>query len=144
MLFRFVARPTSAEPRRPEETRLAKGQSALPVLLAGALAIRDGTLLFEGSAQNHAPARLEIRDLNADVPAPLPLGPLRIHVSGRLPGEATGSFDLTGSIQLEDGDRLPIEAQMKVHALEAAQLASYFGLSGSSGAAFSGDRKSVV
>ena len=136
-LIRRAARPGSAEPRR-EETRSVKGQPALPVLLAGALAIRDGTLLIESPVQNHAPARLEIRDLNADTPAPPSLGPRRIHASGRLPGEATGSFDLTASIQSEDGDRLPIEAQLKVRALEAAQLASYFGLSGSSAAAFSG------
>ena len=136
-LITRAARPASAEPRR-EETRSVRGQPALPVLLAGALAIRDGTLVFESPAQNHAPARLEIRDLSVDAPAPLPLSPLRIHVSGRLPGEATGSFDLTASIRSEDGDRLPIEAQLKVRGLEAAQLASYFGLSGSSAAPFSG------
>jgi AsmA protein len=135
-LIRPVTRPALAEPRRPEGTPSVRGQPALPVLLAGALTIRDGTLLFESATQNHA--RLEIRDLNLDVPAPLPLNPFRIHASGRLPGEVSGSFDLTGSLRSQEGDRLPIEAQMRVRGLEASQLASYLGLSGPAAAAFSG------
>lgn len=137
-LIRPAARPALAEPRRPEGTPPVRGQPVLPILVAGALTIRDGTLLFESATQNHDPARLEIRDLNLDVPAPLPLNPLRIHASGRLPGEVSGSFDLTVSLRSQEGDRLPIEAQLRVRGLEASQLASSLGLSGSSAAAFSG------
>ena len=136
-LIRPAARPALAEPRRPEGTPSVRGQPVLPILVAGALTIRDGTLLFESATQNHDPARLEIRDLNLDAPAPLPLNPLRIHASGRLPGEVSGSFDLTVSLRSQEGDRLPIEAQLGVRGLEASQLASYLGLSGPT-AAFSG------
>ncbi|MBI3780140.1 MAG: AsmA family protein, partial [candidate division NC10 bacterium] len=136
-LIRRAARPASAEPRR-EDARSVKGQPTLPVLLAGALAIRDGTLLFESPTERHGPVRREIQGLDVDVTAPVLATPLHLHASGRLPGEAPGSFDLTGSIRVEEGDRLPIEATLKVHGFEAAQLASYVGLSGASASAVSG------
>ncbi len=136
-LIRPAARPASAEARR-EETRSVKGQPALPVLLARALAIRDGTLLFESFAQDRGSARLEIRDLSVDAAAPHPQSPLHLHVSGRLSGEESGSFELTGSVRTDEGDRLPIEAQLKVRGLKAEQLASHLRLSGLSAAALNG------
>ena len=137
-LVRPAARPTSAESRRPEGTKPARGQPPLPVLLAGALTIRDGTLLFESPTERHGPARREIQGLDVDVTAPVPATPLRFHVRGRLSGERPASFDLTGSVRWEEADHLPFEATLKVHGFDAAQLASYVGLSGASASAVSG------
>ena len=137
-LIRPAERPAPTEPRSPEGTRPSRGQHALPVLLAGALSIRNATLLIESPVPSHGPARLELRNVNVDAPAPQALSPLRFHVSGRPPGDASGSFDLTGSLRFEDGDRLPVEADLKVRGLEAAPLGSYLGLPGSFAATLNG------
>ncbi|MDE2179701.1 MAG: AsmA family protein [candidate division NC10 bacterium] len=138
-LIRPTARAAAAEPRRTEGTRATGGQSALPVLVAGALAIRHGSLVLDNPLYSYGPVNLEFKDVNLDIPAPLPSHPLRIHVSGQLPGETSGSFDVIGSVQRTEGDRAPIEAELHVRGLEAAQLASTLGISRySSAAAFSG------
>ncbi len=139
-LIRPTARGAAAEPRRTEGTRVARGQPTLPVLVAGAVAIRHGALVLENPLHPYGPARLELKDVNLDISAPLPRSPLRIHVSGPLPGGASGSFDLTGSLPLHEGDHSPIEAQITVRGLDAAQLASSLGVprSSPSVATFSG------
>ena len=138
-LIRPTARAAAAEPYRTDSPRAARGQPALPVLVAGALAIRHGILVLDNPLHPYGPANLELKDVNLDIPSPLPHNPLRIHVSGQLPGKASGSFDLAASVQRTEGDRVPIEAELHVRSLEAAQLASSLGLSrASAAAAFSG------
>src|SRR3990170_1460908 len=131
-LIRPAPRPAAGERRRTEATRSVRGQPVLPALFGGALTVRDGTLVLDGSSQDKGSAPLEIHGLNVDAAAPPPNAPLRISVSGRLPGETSGSFELTGSVRAEDEDRLPIEAQLSVRGLEAARLISYLGFSVSS------------
>lgn len=135
-----TARGAVTEPRRAEGTRVARGQPTLPVLMAGALAIRHGDFVLENPLHPYGPANLELKDVNLDIPTPLPPNPLRIHVSGHLPGKTSGSFDLIGSVQRYEGGRLPIEVALHTRGLEAAQLASFLGIShaSSSVAAFSG------
>jgi len=125
-LIRPTARGAAAEPRRTEGTRVAR-QPTLPVLVAGAVAIRHGALVLENPLHPYGPVNLEFKDVNLDIPAPLLPNPLRIHVSGRLPGEISGSFDLTGGLPLHEGDHSPIEVQLTVRGLDAAQLASSLG-----------------
>ncbi|MDE2060044.1 MAG: AsmA family protein [candidate division NC10 bacterium] len=138
-LIRPTARAAAAEPHPAEGTRAARGQPALPILVAGALTIRHGTLVLDNPLHPHGPVNLEFKDVNLDIPAPLPSHPLRIHVSGQLPGETSGSFDLIGSAERREGDRTPIEVALHVQGIEAAQLASTLGVSrASSVAAFSG------
>ena len=137
-LIRPTARGAAAEPRHSEGTRVAGGQPALPVLAAGMLAIRHGTLILDNPLHPHGPATLEFKDINLDIPDPLPPHPLRFHASGQLPGETTGSFDLTGSIRRTEGDHTPIEIALRVRGLEAAQLASAIGISGAGAAMFTG------
>ena len=139
-LIRPAARGAVAEPRRAEGTRVTRGQPALPVLVAGALAIRHGALVIENPLHPYGPADLEFQDVNLDIPAPLPPNPLRIYASGILPHNLSGSFDLIGSLPLHEGDHPPIEVQLTVRGIEAAQLASSIGVSrtSSSTAAFSG------
>src|SRR3990172_5053416 len=131
-LIRPAPRPATGERRRAEGTRSIRGQPTLAALLGGALTVRDGTLVLDRSSQDKGSAPLEIHGLNVDAAAPPPNAPLRISVSGRLPGETSGSFELTGSIRAEDEDRLPLEAQLSVRGLEAARLVSYLGFSVSS------------
>ena len=126
-LIRPTARGAAAEPRRTEGTRVARGQPTLPVLVAGALAIRHGALVLENPLHPYGPANLELKDVNLDISAPLPRSPLRIHASGPLPGDASGSFDLTGSLPLHEGDHSPIAVQITMRGLDAAQLASSLG-----------------
>jgi AsmA protein len=130
-LIRPAPRPPAGERRRTEATRSVRLQPVLPIALGGALTVRDGTIIFD-RLQGKRSAPLEIRGLNLDAAAPRPNAPLRISVSGRLPGEVSGSFELTGSIRAEDEDRLPIEAQLSVRGVEAARLVSYLGFSVSS------------
>lgn len=139
-LIRPTARGAVAEPRHTEGTRVARGQPTLPVLMAGALAIRHGDLVLENPLHPYGPVNLELKDVNLDIPTPLPPNPLRIHVSGHLPGKISGSFDLIGSVQRYEGDRPPIEIELHARGLEAAQLASFLGISDTSSsiAAFSG------
>lgn len=137
-LIRPTARGAAAEPRHSEGTRVAGGQPALPVLVAGTLAIRHGTLVLDNPLHPHGPATLEFKDINLDIPDPLPPHPLRFHASGQLPGETTGSFDLTGNIRRTEGDHTPIEVALRVRGLEAAQLASAIGISGAGAAMFTG------
>lgn len=126
-LIRPTAREAAVEPRHTEGTRVARGQPALPVLVAGALAIRQGALVLDNPLYPYGPVRLELKDVNVDIPAPLPHSPIRIHASGPLPGGASGSFDLTGSIQPHEGDHPSIEVALHVRGLDVAQLASSFG-----------------
>ena len=128
-LIRSAPRPATGERRRSEGTRSVRGQPTLAVLLGGALTVRDGTLVLDRSSQDKGSAPIEIRRLNVDAAAPPPNAPLRISVSGRLPGEASGSFELTWSMLVEDEDRLPIEARLHARGVEAAQLVSYLGFS---------------
>lgn len=139
-LIRPTARGAAADPRRTEGTRVARGQPTLPVLMAGALAIRHGAFVLENPLHPYGPVNLELKDVNLDISAPLPRSPLRIHVSGPLPGDASGSFDLTGSLPLHEGDHSPIEVQITVRGLDAEQLASSLGVprSSPSVATFSG------
>ena len=131
-LIRPTARGVAAEPRRAEGTRVARGQPALPILAAGALAIRHGALVLENPLHPHGPARLELKDVNLDISAPAPRSPLRIHASGPLPGNVSGSFDLTGSLQPHEGDRQPIEVEFHARGIEATKLASSLGVPRSS------------
>ncbi len=131
-LIRPTARGVAAEPRRTEGTRVARGQPALPILVAGALAIRHGALVLENPLHPHGPARLELKDVNLDISAPVPRSPIRIHASGPLPGNISGSFDLTGSLQPHEGDHQPIEVEFHARGIEAAQLASSLGVPRSS------------
>ncbi|HWQ70359.1 MAG TPA: AsmA family protein [Patescibacteria group bacterium] len=133
-----TARGATAETHRTEGTRAARGQPALPVLLAGTLAIRHGALVVDNPLHPYGPVTLEFQDINMDIPAPLPPHPLRFQADGRLPGETSGSFELTGSVQRAEGDRIPIEVELRVRGLEAAHLASAMGLSGGAAAAFTG------
>lgn len=128
-LVRPAPRAAVAEPRRPEGPRVVKGQPALPILVAGALAIQHGALRLENPFQAYGPTMLEFKDLNVDAPTSPPGGPFRIHVSGSLPGHVAGTFDLTGRMRPDAGDRSPIEVELAVRGLEAAHLASYLGLS---------------
>jgi AsmA protein len=140
-LIRPTARAATVEPHRPEGTKVARGHPALPVLAAGGLTIRHADLIFENPLHPSGPANLELKDVSLEIPTPLPPAPLRIHASGTLPGKLSGSFDLSGSIQRYEGNHPPIEVELYVRNLEAAQLASLFGLSQSSSssiAAFSG------
>ncbi len=138
-LIRPAARAATAEPHRPEGTRVARGHPALPVLAAGGLTIRHADLIFENPLHPSGPANLELKDVSLEIPTPLPPAPLRIHASGTLPGKLSGSFDLTGSIQRHEGNHPPIEVELYVRNLETTQLASLFGLLQSSSlAAFSG------
>ena len=131
-LIRPAPRPAAGERRQTEAMRSVRGQPVLPALFGGALTVRDGTIVFDRPLQGKRSAPLEIRGLNADAAAPPPNAPLRISVSGRLPDEVSGSFELTGSVRAEDEDRLPIEAQLSVRGVEAARLVSYLGFSVSS------------
>ena len=131
-LIRPTARGVAAEPRRTEGARVGRGQPALPILVAGALAVRHGALVLESPLYPHGPARLELKDVNLDISAPAPRSPIRIHASGPLPGNVSGSFDLTGSLQPYEGDRHPIEVEFHARGIEAAQLASSLGLPRSS------------
>ena len=131
-LIRPTARGVAAEPRHTEGARVARGQPALPILVAGALAIRHGALVLENPLHPYGPARLELKDVNLDISAPVPRSPLRIHASGPLPGNVSGSFDLTGNIQPHEGDRQPIEVEFHARGIEAAQLASSLGVPRSS------------
>lgn len=131
-LIRPAPRPAAGERRRTEATRSVRGQLVLPALFGGALTVRDGTLVLDRPSQDKGSAPLEIHGLNVDAAAPPPNAPFRISVSGRLPGETSGSFELTGSVRAEDEDHLPIEAQLSVRGLEAARLVSYLGISVSS------------
>jgi len=130
-LIRPAPRPATGERRRAEGTRSIRGQPTLAALLGGALTVRDGTIIFD-RLQGKGSAPIEIHGLNVDAAAPPPNAPLRISVSGRLPDEVSGSFELTGSVRAEDEDRLLIEAQLSVRGLEAARLVSYLGFSVSS------------
>jgi uncharacterized protein involved in outer membrane biogenesis len=122
--------------RRPVSGAALRGQirqrTACLAVLLEALTVRDGTLVLDRSSQDKGSAPIEIHGLNVDATAPPPNAPLRISVSGRLPGEASGFFELTVSMRAEDEDRLPIEAQLSVRGLEAARLVSYLGFSVSS------------
>ena len=131
-LIRPAPRPAAGERRRTEATRSVRGQPVLPIALGGALTVRDGILILDGPSQDKGSAPLEIHGLNVDAAAPPPNAPLRISVNGRLPGEVSGSFELTVSMRAEDEDSLPIEAQLSVRGLEAARLVSYLGFSVSS------------
>ena len=131
-LIRPAPRPAAGERRRTEATRSVRGQLVLPIALGGALTVRDGTLVLDRPSQDKGSAPLEIHGLNVDAAAPRPNAPLRISVSGRLPDEVSGSFELTGSVRAEDEDRLLIEAQLSVRGVEAARLVSYPGFSVSS------------
>ncbi len=131
-LIRPAARGVAAEPRHTEGARVARGQPALPILVAGALAIRHGALVLENPLHPYGPARLELKDVNLDISAPVPRSPLRIHASGPLPGNVSGSFDLTGSLRPHEGDRQPIEVEFHARGIEAAQLASSLGVPRSS------------
>lgn len=137
-LIKPAARSAAAEQRRGEGARPGREEPVLPVLLAGALTVRDGTLLLDRPFQDQASGALEIRGLNVDAMAPSAPSPLRIHASGRVHGEGRGSFELTWSMRLDAGDRLPIDAQLAVRGVDAPHLASYLGLSGASAAALSG------
>jgi AsmA protein len=131
-LIRPAPRPAAGERRRTEATRSVRGQLVLPIALGGALTVRDGTLVLDRPSHDKGSAPLEIHGLNVDSAAPPPNAPFRISVSGRLPVEVSGSFELTGSMRAEDEDRLPIDAQLSVRGLEAARLVSYLGFSVSS------------
>ncbi|MDD5559984.1 AsmA family protein [Candidatus Methylomirabilis sp.] len=126
-LIRPTAREAAVESRHTEGTRVARGQPALPVLVAGALTIRQGAIVLDNPLYPYGPARLELKDVNVDIPAPLPRSPIRIHANGPLLGGASGSFDLTGSIQPHEGDHPSIEVALHVRGLDVAQLASSFG-----------------
>lgn len=137
--MRPSARATAAELRHTEGARVARGQSALPVLVAGALTIRDGTIVLDNPLHPYGPTTLELKDIDLDIPSPLPPRPLRIHMSGRLPGDTSSSFDLTGSLQRNEADHTSIDVEFHVRGLEAARLTSAIGLSrGSSASALSG------
>ncbi len=137
-LIRPTARGAAAEPHRTEGTRAAREQPALPVLLAGTLAIRHGALVVDNPLHPYGPVTLEFQDINLDIPTPLSPHPLRFQVDGQLPGETTGSFELTGSVQRAEGDHIPIEVELRMRGIEAARLASAMGLSGGAAAAFTG------
>lgn len=137
-LIRPAARAGSSEQRRSEGARSVRTETVLPALLAGALTVRDGTILLDQFVQDRGPATLEIRGLNLEVAAPPPSGPLRIHTSGQLPGEGRGSFELALSMRPKVGDRLPIDAQLMVRGAGAPQLASFLGMPRSTASAFSG------
>lgn len=138
-LIRPTARSAEAEPQhRTEGTKAARRQSALPALVAGTLAVRHGALVVDNPFHPYGPVNLEFKDVNLDIPAPLPPHPLRFQASGQLPGETSGSFELTGSAQRIEGDRTPIEIELRLRGLEAAQLASAMGISGGTAAAFTG------
>lgn len=137
-LIRPTARGAAAEPHRAEGTKAARGQPALPVLLAGTLAIRHGALVVDNPLHPYGPVTLEFQDINLDIPASLSPHPLRFQADGQLPGETNGSFELTGSVQRAEGDHIPIEVELRVRGLEATRLASAMGLSGGAAAAFTG------
>jgi AsmA protein len=138
-LIRPTARGAAAEPQhRAEGTKAARGQPALPALVAGPLAIRHGAIVVDNPLHPYGPVNLEFKDVNLNIPAPLPPHPLRFQASGQLPGETSGSFELTGSVQRAEGDRTPIEVALRVRGLDAAQLASAMGMSGGAVAAFTG------
>jgi len=136
-LIRPAARAVSSEQRRGEGAKSGRAEPLLPALLAGALTVRDGTILLDQPGQHRRSAPLEIRGLNVEAVAP-PSGPIRIHASGQLPGEGPGSFELVVNTRPEAGDRLPIDAHLTVRGAGVPQLASLFGLSGSTASAFSG------
>lgn len=137
-LIRPAARGATVEPHHTEGTRAARGQPALPVLLAGTLAIRHGALVVDNPLHPYGPVTLEFQDINMDIPATRSPHPLRFQADGQLPGETSGSFELTGSVQRAEGNRIPIEVELRVRGLDAAQLASAIGLSGGAAAAFAG------
>lgn len=140
-LIRPAAYGAVVEPRRTVGTRVSKGQSPLPVLLAGALAVRHGTIIvLERPLHPYGPADLELQEVNLDITAPLSPHQIRVHLSGHLPNELSGAFDLIGSVQRATGDRPSIAVELRVRGLEATQLVSLLGPSHapSSSAAFSG------
>ncbi len=137
-LIRPTARGAAAEPHRTEGTRATGGQPALPVLLTGNLAIRHGALVVDNPLHPYGPVNLEFQDINLDIPATLSPHPLRFQADGQLPGETSGSFELTGSVQRAEGNRIPIEVELRVRDLDATHLASAIGLSGGAAAAFTG------
>jgi AsmA protein len=133
-----AARPPSTEQRRGQGTKPAKGQPMLPILLAGAMSVRGGTLVVDRHSRGTGPTVLEIRDLNVDAGAPSPSTPIRIDVSGRLPGEASGSFELSCRARPEDADRLPLEAHLRIRDAAVPHLVSSLGLDAPSAGALSG------
>lgn len=137
-LMQPPAQPTAAESRHTEGTGAARGQSALPVLVAGTLAIRDGTIVLDNPLHPYGPPSLELRDIRLDIPNPLSSHPLRIRMSGQLPGNPSGSFDLTGSMQRQDAEHPPVEVELRVRGLDAAQLASAMGTTGAAASALTG------
>jgi AsmA protein len=137
-LIRPTARGAATEPHRTEGTRATRGQPGLPVLLAGTLAIRHGALVVDNPLHPYGPVTLEFQDINLDIPAPLPPHPLRFQADGHLPGETSGSFELSGSIRRAEGDHIPIAVELRVRGLDAAQLASAMGLPGGAAKAFTG------
>ena len=137
-LMRPSSRPTAAEPRPSESARTARGPSVLPVLVAGALTIRNGTIILDNPLHPYGPASLELTDIHLDVPDPLSSHSLRIRMSGRFPGKTSGSFDLDGSVQRNEAEHTPIEVELHVRDLEAARLASVMGISGATAATFTG------
>lgn len=139
-LIRPSARAASAEPHRADGARAAKGQPpVLPALAAGTLAIRHGTLVLDHPLYPRGPATLELKDIDLDIPAPLTSAPFRVRASGQLPGKSSGSFDIVGSVQRTDGDRMPTEVEFHARGVEVAHLASFIGVPrASAGAAFTG------
>lgn len=122
-------RATATEPRHADSARVARGPSALPVLVAGALTIRDGTIVLDNPLRPYGPGKLELKNISLDIPDPLPSHPLRILMSGQLPGDTSSSFELIGSLQRNETDHTPFEVEFHVRGLEAARLTSAIGLS---------------
>ncbi len=137
-LVRSAARQPSTDQRRAQGTKPAKGQPVLPILLAGTLSVRDGTLVLDRRPDGTGSTALEIGDLNLNAGSSSPAAPLQIDVSGRLPGEAAGSFALSCRVRPEDADRLPLDAQLKIREAGVAHFASYLGLAAPSADALSG------
>lgn len=128
-LIRAVPQPSTADRRRADGSRPAKGQPILPALFGGTLAIRDGTLIVDRPPRDKGSAPFEIRGLHLDATAPAPRDQVRIAVSGRVPGEPDGSFELAWSMMRGGSeDRLPIDARLSARGLGVAQLVSRLGI----------------
>jgi AsmA protein len=106
--------------------------------VAGALTIRNGTIILDNPLHPYGPASVELTNIHLDVPDPLSSHPLRIRMSGRLPGKTSSSFDLDGSVQRNEADHTSIEVELHMRDLEAARLASAMGISGAAAATFTG------
>jgi len=137
-LVRPAERPLSAEQRRSQGTKPTKGQPIVPILLAGALRVSGGTLVVDRQSRGAGSTVLEIRDFNVDAGAPSPSTPVRIDVSGRLPGATSGSFELSCRARPEDADRLPLEAHLRIRDAAVPHLVSSLGLGAPSAGALGG------